>query len=271
MPELPEVETVRIGISPHLTNKHIQSLIVRQRQLRWPIPEGLESQVAGAKIHSVTRRAKYLLINITQGTIIVHLGMSGSLRIVPITSPVYAHDHYDMILPDNQCLRYRDPRRFGALLWHPASPETHPLLSNLGPEPLEPGFNGSVLMTAAKHRRCPIKTLIMDGHVVAGVGNIYACESLFLAKIHPQLPCNQVSLTRYNQLAGSIQQVLTRAIAQGGTTLRDFSQADGKPGYFVNALQVYGREGQPCVQCHTKIQMQRTGQRTSFFCPNCQT
>lgn len=270
MPELPEVETTKRGIAPYLEGKRILALDIRERRLRWTIESGIESQIIGNTIQTVTRRAKYLLFQLEHGIMIVHLGMSGSLRILPAYQPRQLHDHIDLIVENEHCLRLRDPRRLGSWLWHLGAINTHPLLKNLGPEPLEPGFDGNCLFKAAKNRRIAIKLLIMNSHVVSGVGNIYASEALFLAGIHPQLSCRDLTLPRYNKLAEAIQQVLTQAIIQGGTTLRDFSQADGKPGYFVNSLQVYGRTNEPCLRCQHPIQAMQIGQRMSFFCPHCQ-
>lgn len=270
MPELPEVETIRRGLVPHLQGRRIVAVIIREHRLRWPIAPDFETQVVGATIETIERRAKYLLLHLTHGTVIIHLGMSGSIRVLMAATPPQLHDHIDLILETNQCLRLRDPRRFGAMLWHTGLIDDHSLLHNLGPEPLTANFNGNHLAVAAKNRRVAIKLLIMDSHVVAGVGNIYASESLFVAGIHPQLSCRDVTIVRYNQLALAIQQVLTQAIAQGGTTLRDFMQTDGQPGYFANSLQVYGRANMPCLSCGNMIQELRIGQRMSFFCPGCQ-
>lgn len=270
MPELPEVETICRGIAPHLQGVRILALNVRQPRLRWPITEELVTQVIGAKIRIVKRRAKYLLLELDHGTIILHLGMSGSLRILSIHEPPQKHDHFDLVLEREQCLRMRDPRRFGALLWHDESAETHTLLQNIGPEPLESNFDGAYLVKAAIGRRMAIKSFIMDSKIVAGVGNIYASEALFLAGIHPLQPCQSITIVDYDKLVSTIKQVLTQAIEQGGTTLRDFSHADGTPGYFANFLHVYGRAGEPCLRCSTPIQSLRIGQRASFFCPSCQ-
>lgn len=270
MPELPEVETICRGITPYLQGSRILAVHVRQNHLRWPIPQDLETQIVGAIIRTVRRRAKYLLIALDHGTVILHLGMSGSLRILRPSEPPHKHDHVDLVLEHDQCLRLRDPRRFGALLWHTGAVEEHPLLQNIGPEPLGPDFNGLYLAKTARGRRVPVKNFIMDSKVVAGVGNIYASESLFLAGIHPLQSCQHITTAYYDKLATTIQQVLTQAIEKGGTTLRDFSQADGMPGYFANFLHVYGRQGEPCLRCSTPIESLRIGQRASFFCPTCQ-
>jgi formamidopyrimidine-DNA glycosylase len=270
MPELPEVETTRRGIAPLLEGRHLEGLRVRERRLRWPVPEGLEEQVAGALVQAVERRAKYLLLRLEAGTLILHLGMSGSLRVLPAATPPQVHDHLDLILAGGVCLRLRDPRRFGSLIWCIGPTEGHPLLRDLGPEPLGSDFHADYLARMAFGRRVPVKSLIMDSRVVAGVGNIYASESLFVAGIHPQRACGRISPDRYGRLAEAIRRVLEEAIAQGGTTLRDFSQADGNPGYFSLSLRVYGRAGEPCPGCGGPIRQRRIAQRSSYFCPRCQ-
>jgi formamidopyrimidine-DNA glycosylase len=270
MPELPEVETTRRGIAPHLVQRRISALQVRERRLRWPVPEGLERSLPGQRILAVERRAKYLLLRLEQGTLILHLGMSGSLRVLPSATPAEKHDHLDLLLEDGHCLRLRDPRRFGAVLWCAGEPREHPLLRELGPEPLGPGLNGEHLHRSARGRRVAVKNLIMDSRVVVGVGNIYASEALFQARIHPQRPCNRIALARYQRLAEAIRQILRHAIARGGTTLRDFRRADGSPGYFALSLNVYGKAGEPCPACANPIRQRRIGQRSSFFCARCQ-
>ena len=270
MPELPEVETTRRGIEPHLVNQRIAALTVRDRRLRWPIPDGLEQVLPGQRIGAVERRAKYLLLRLDQGTLILHLGMSGSLRVLSAGTPAAKHDHLDLVLENTRCLRLRDPRRFGAVLWQSGEPYAHPLLRRLGPEPLSAEFDGDHLRRIALRKRIPVKNLIMDSQVVVGIGNIYANEALFLAGIHPQRPCNRISLARYRHLAETIQQVLARAIEQGGTTLRDFANADGNPGYFALSLNMYGKAGEPCPGCGNSIKQRRIGQRSSYFCPHCQ-
>jgi len=251
MPELPEVETVRRGVTPHLQDQTIQQLQVRQRQLRWPIPEGLEQQVAGQTIQQITRRAKYLILHLATGQLIFHLGMSGSLRILPEAGPAGKHDHVDLVLANGRCLRYNDPRRFGALLWNDtASPlNQHSLLNKLGPEPLSAAFNGEYLYAQSRNRRIAIKQFIMDNRVVVGMGNIYANEALFSCGINPQRKTDRLARQRYLQLAEEIKTTLAAAIEQGGTTLRDFTQSDGKPGHFAQALQVYGNAGEACPRC----------------------
>ncbi len=270
MPELPEVETSRRGIAPHLLGRQIKRLEVRDHRLRWPIPADTASHVAGQTIVALRRRGKYLLFDLEQGVLMLHLGMSGSLRVLPATTMPERHDHVDLCLDDGLCLRFRDPRRFGMLQWTPAPAEAHPLLRDLGPEPLEPAFSGAYLHQHSRGRRTPIKTFIMDSHVVVGVGNIYANESLHLARIHPNRAAGRISRDRLDRLASAIRQVLSDAIAQGGTSLRDFVQEDGKPGYFAQSLRVYGRAEQPCPSCGGPIQLCRIGQRSSFYCGVCQ-
>ena len=269
MPELPEVETTRRGIAPHIEQQTVTGLIVRQRQLRWPIPSSL-SAIRGAQIESVARRAKYLLIYTSTGTAIVHLGMSGSLRIVDAGEPVRKHDHVDIVLQDGQCLRFHDPRRFGAILWTKKDPLKHKLIEPLGPEPLGDDFTGEYLFALSRKRRMAVKAFIMDSRIVVGVGNIYASEALFLAGIRPSSPAGRISQKRYIQLASSIRQVLATAIGMGGTTLRDFINPEGNPGYFKQSLNVYGRAGEPCPQCGKPIKSAIIGQRNTFFCTTCQ-
>lgn len=270
MPELPEVETSRRGIAPHLVGRRIERLEVRDHRLRWPIPAETAALVAGQQIIALRRRGKYLLLDLEQGVLMLHLGMSGSLRVLPATTTPERHDHVDLYLDDGHCLRFRDPRRFGMLQWTPAPAEAHPLLRELGPEPLEPGFSGAYLHQRSRGRRAPIKTFIMDSHVVVGVGNIYASESLHLARIHPSRAAGRISRERLDRLASAIRQVLADAITQGGTSLRDFVQEDGNPGYFAQSLRVYGRAEQPCSSCGGPIRQRRIGQRSSFYCSVCQ-
>ncbi len=269
MPELPEVETTRRGIAPLMEGRTLRGLIVREARLRWPVTPTLKRLLPGQRIVAVARRAKYLLLRLDSGTLIVHLGMSGSLRILPADTPAGPHDHIDLLF-DDRCLRLRDPRRFGALLWTRRDPARHKLLRALGPEPFDASFNGEYLYRQARKRHGPVKTLIMDAKVVAGVGNIYASEALFRAGIHPQRPCNRIAQARFERLAETIKAVLAEAIAQGGTTLRDFQQADGQAGYFSVQLQVYEREGAPCPRCAAPIVRRRIGQRSSYFCGHCQ-
>lgn len=269
MPELPEVEVSRLGISPHLTKQVIKKIVVRHRQLRWPIPEQIH-QAEGQQILQIRRRAKYLLIDTALGSIILHLGMSGRLRVIPTNTPVLKHDHVDIQLANDICLRFNDARRFGACLWQPSNAPENSLLSNLGPEPLTDDFDGRRLYELSRHKSVAVKTFIMDNKVVVGVGNIYANESLFFAGIDPRRGAGKVSLKRYQLLADLIKQVLAKAISQGGTTLKDFTQVDGKPGYFAQQLKVYGRAGLACELCATEISSLMIGQRNSFYCANCQ-
>lgn len=269
MPELPEVETTRTGIAPHLNGRRVTALRVRQPQLRWPVPADLGRWVRQREISAVSRRAKYLLLTLPPGQVLIHLGMSGSLRLVPAGSAAGPHDHVDLELDSGRALRLTDPRRFGAVLWQPAG-TVHPLLARLGPEPLGPDFHGDYLYAASRGRSAPVKAFIMDQRVVVGVGNIYASEALFLAGIRPDRAAGRVGPDRYRALAGEIATVLRQAIAQGGTTLRDFVGGDGRPGYFRQALRVYGRGGLPCPRCGGALRSVRVGQRGTVYCPGCQ-
>jgi formamidopyrimidine-DNA glycosylase len=270
VPELPEVETTRRGVAPHVEGRVIERVIVRERRLRWPVPARLADSLEGARIESVERRAKYLLFRTGPGTLILHLGMSGSLRIVGAGTPPETHDHIDLVLDSGQALRLRDPRRFGSLHFTRRDPLQHKLLRDLGPEPLSEAFDGARLWALSRGRRASVKTFIMDSHTVVGVGNIYASESLFLAGIHPNRPAGRISRARYEALSAAIKQVLAEAIAEGGTTLRDFVREDGQPGYFRIRLRVYEREGGECVRCGGLIRRRVIGQRASYFCPACQ-
>ena len=270
MPELPEVETTRRGIAPHLLGRTVKAVTVRQPRLRWPVPAELQ-QMAGRRITAVERRAKYILLTTPAGSAIVHLGMSGSLRIVTAANAApRKHDHVDIAVTGGRLLRLHDPRRFGAVLWTTDPPMRHPLLSPLGPEPLGEHFDGDYLYTRSRGKRVPVKQFIMDGRVVVGVGNIYASEALFLAGISPLRAAGRTALPRYRALAECIRQVLSDAIAQGGTTLRDFVNSDGQPGYFLQQLKVYGRQGQPCRACGTTVKTLRLAQRSTYYCPRCQ-
>ncbi len=270
MPELPEVETTRRGIAPHLAGRRFTGARVRNRRLRRPVPRDLSRLLAGQPVTGVRRRGKYLVIDTPAGSLIIHLGMSGSLRVVPAGTPPGPHDHVDLLLDDGRCLRLRDPRRFGLVLFTRRDPLTHPLLKDLGPEPLAPGFGGDDLWRRARGRRTAIKNFIMDGRVVAGVGNIYANEALFRAGIHPARPAGRISRARMARLAAAIRAVLEEAIAAGGTTMRDFTDSQGKPGYFALSLAVYGREGEPCPRCGHPIRHVVIGQRSTCYCPRCQ-
>lgn len=270
MPELPEVEVTRRGISPYLEGKMVLGVVMRTKGLRWPFPANLAEKITGHVIRAVTRRGKYLLIEFAHGTMIIHLGMSGHLHILPLSTPVKKHDHFDLLLED-RLMRLNDPRRFGAVLWHErGTTEEHALLGKLGVEPLEPEFSGRFLYEKTRNRKAAIKQVLLSGGLVVGVGNIYASESLFQAGIHPATPANRIGIARYEKLAQAIRRVLTTAIEQGGSTLRDFSGPDGRPGYFQNTRFVYDRAGQPCRVCGNSVQQIRQGQRTTFFCPNCQ-
>jgi formamidopyrimidine-DNA glycosylase len=270
MPELPEVETTRRGILPYLQGKKILKVLVRESRLRWEVPAALAQDVAGQMVTAVERRGKYILLRTRKGAVLIHLGMSGSLRLAVVGEPLKKHDHVDFILASGRCLRYHDPRRFGCILWITGDPAQHPLLAELGPEPLSPEFSAAYLQQKAVDRTTPIKSFIMDSHVVTGVGNIYANEALFAAGIDPARAAASLSLEQAQSLVREIKIVLDRAITVGGTTLRDFLQSDGKPGYFAQSLKVYGRAGQPCVSCMTPLKESRLGQRTTVFCPRCQ-
>lgn len=270
MPELPEVETTCRGIKKPIINKIVKTVIIRQSKLRWQIPEVIVNKLPNAKIIDVKRRGKYLLIKSTTGTIIVHLGMSGCLRVLPTYMANDKHDHVDIIFTDGSCLRYTDPRRFGAILWSTTNPLQHPLLKSLGPEPLSRSFTGDYLFQQSRKRKIPVKTFIMQSRVVVGVGNIYANEALFLAKILPFHEAGKLSRVNYKKLSHTIKIVLKKAIAAGGTTLKDFYGSDGQPGYFKQALNVYGRANKPCLICHTAIEKAIIGQRASYYCPKCQ-
>lgn len=270
MPELPEVETTRRGIDPHVSGQVVSQVVIRNPRLRWPIPPLLASELPGRKIGRIERRAKYLLLYAGDGCLMIHLGMSGSLRIVESGTPTNRHDHVDIVLESGRILRYCDPRRFGCVLWLKEAPAAHPLLCALGPEPLGDDFDGDLLFRLSRGRKAPVKTFIMDNHVVVGVGNIYANEALFMAGIRPDRPAGRISLIRYRKLAHCIREVLAQAIAVGGTTLRDFVGGDGKPGYFQQSLLAYGRAGQPCSHCKTPMKEIRLGQRSTVYCPLCQ-
>ncbi|MFM1897622.1 MAG: hypothetical protein RLZZ385_2696 [Pseudomonadota bacterium] len=270
MPELPEVETTLRGISPHVLGKTVARVIVRDSRLRWPIPAELARELPGQSIDVLRRRGKYLLLHCRQKTLLVHLGMSGSLRIVSTDFPLRKHDHVDIVFTDGSTLRYTDPRRFGCLLWLTGDVTRHPLLKDLGPEPLTDAFDGDFLYQASRGKSVAVKNFIMDSHVVVGVGNIYANEALFGAGIHPVRKAGRVSRERYRGLAGEIKSVLGNAIRVGGTTLRDFTGSDGKPGYFRQSLQVYGRAGLPCRKCGGLLREIRLGQRSTVYCGVCQ-
>ncbi|MGD2112467.1 MAG: bifunctional DNA-formamidopyrimidine glycosylase/DNA-(apurinic or apyrimidinic site) lyase [Gammaproteobacteria bacterium] len=270
MPELPEVETTRRGIAPHIIGKRVDRVVVRNPRLRWPVPMRLAREFPGQTIEAVERRAKYLLLRSAGGTLILHLGMSGSLRIVAADAPAGGHDHIDIVFSDGHALRLTDPRRFGSLHWTRRPPERHWLLRTLGPEPLGGTLTGDYLYSRSRGRKLAIKLFLMNSRIVAGIGNIYACEALYMAGIHPLRPAGRISRKKYLLLAGVIREVLNDAIAAGGTTLRDFVNGHGEPGYFKLHLNVYGRGGEACIGCRTPIREIRQGQRTTFYCPECQ-
>lgn len=271
MPELPEVETARRGIEPYLRGHVVTKVKIRNRRLRWPVPRTLVKTLPGQRVTEVTRRGKYLLLHTAAGTAILHLGMSGSLRVLPADTVAGKHDHFDIVLDSSRALRLRDPRRFGSLLWTTQDPARHKLLRSLGPEPLEKDFNGDYLFAKSRKRKLAVKSFIMNSHIVVGVGNIYASEALFLARIHPERAAGRITRERYVALAKATQKVLSAAIKAGGTTLRDFSREDGTPGYFRQHLRVYGRKGQACERCGQRIVARTTGQRSTYYCPHCQT
>lgn len=270
MPELPEVETTRRGLLPLLQGKRFERLLIRQPNLRWPIPDQLPQILPGLTLSNIDRRGKYLLFSTAKGTLLLHLGMSGSLRVIDANQAAGKHDHVDFVFNDHAVLRFNDPRKFGSLLWTEQAVERHPLLSKLGPEPLSPYFTPTYLQQRSRQRRVAVKALIMDSQVVVGVGNIYANEALFMAGLLPTRTAGSLSATDCAVLVDAIQTVLERAIAQGGTTLRDFSNAEGRPGYFQQQLAVYARADQSCRVCDQKIQLIKIGQRASYFCPHCQ-
>ena len=271
MPELPEVETTRRGITPHIESKRVNQVVIRQPSLRWPVPKELPEYLQRRQLLSISRRGKYLLFQFTHGHMIIHLGMSGSLRIVKSSDSPRKHDHIDIIFSGQRCLRFHDPRRFGAVLWTTEDPHKHKLLSHLGPEPLSPNFDADHLFQKSRKRNKDIKSFIMDSKVVVGVGNIYANESLFDAGIRPTKAAGKVTYKQYDKLVTAIKKVLERSITQGGTTLRDFVGGDGQPGYFVQQLNVYGRDGMACKVCSTPLKAIRQAQRISVYCPQCQS
>jgi formamidopyrimidine-DNA glycosylase len=269
VPELPEVETTRRGIAPHVEGRRIVATTLRRPDLRWPIPAAIRDELPGQRIGAVRRRAKYLLLAAESGSAILHLGMSGSLRVLPASTPAQTHDHVDLALDSGRVLRLTDPRRFGALLWQPHG-ETHELLRGLGPEPLSDEFDGAYLFARSRARSAPIKHFLMDQRIVVGVGNIYAAEALFRAGIHPVRAAGRVSAERYDALATAVKDILAYAIQRGGTTLRDFLNPDGEPGYFEQELFVYGRAGEACKVCGTMLRAADWGQRATVYCPRCQ-
>lgn len=268
MPELPEVETTLRGVAPHLIGRKIMEITVRDPRLRWPVPATVH-ELAGLKIDSARRRGKYLLFGTRAGTLIMHLGMSGSLRIVDPDTPWRKHDHFAILLGSGKQLRLHDPRRFGCVLLA-ADPERHPLLAELGPEPLDEAFDAAHLFARSRGKSIAVKNFIMDSKIVVGVGNIYASEALFIAGIRPARPARKVTLAEYGRLVPAIRQVLAASIEAGGTTLRDFLNERGEPGYFAQSLRVYDREGLPCLRCNGTVKRIVLGQRSTYFCPKCQ-
>lgn len=272
MPELPEVEVTRLGVTPHIEGQVVQQVVLRRDGLRWPFPAHLGRTLNGQVIRRTGRRGKYLLLHFDHGCLIIHLGMTGNLRIMPLTTPAQKHDHFDLIL--STCLmRLTDPRRFGAVLWHAEEDgelELHPLLRKLGVEPLEADFTGQLMFEQTRNRAAAIKQVLLSGEIVVGVGNIYCSESLFRAGINPKIAAHRISLKRYQNLELSIRQVMREAIAHGGSTLKDFVGADGKTGYFQQSYFVYDRAGEACRVCQGTIRHIVQGQRSSFYCANCQ-
>lgn len=270
MPELPEVETSRRGIEPYLNNRTISDITIRQHKLRWPIPKNLPSLAKGQKIREVCRRAKYIYLKLDNGNIIIHLGMSGSLRICTSKTLPEKHDHIDIIISSKKILRLRDPRKFGCVLWQPGDINQHELISPLGPEPLEDDFSAEYLHKKAHKRQCSIKALIMNSHIVVGVGNIYASEALFRAGINPKRKAGNISLARIRKLVAAIKLTLELAIEEGGTTLRDFAGINGQPGYFAQKLLVYGRTDEKCTHCGDPVKQFTQQARSTFYCSKCQ-
>ena len=268
MPELPEVETTLRGVSPYLIGRKVREVIVRHKGLRWPVPDTLH-ELEGQKVLTGTRRGKYLLFGTARGTLMIHLGMSGALRVSDAETPWRKHDHVALVLDSGRQLRFHDPRRFGCVLWI-ADPATHPLLAELGPEPLSDAFDASYLQQELKGRSANIKQAIMDSHLVVGVGNIYACEALFMAGISPTKPAGKVTRPALVKLVAAIKEVLAASIEMGGTTLRDFLRENGEPGYFKQTLRVYDREAEPCRVCGTLVKRMVQSNRSTFFCPHCQ-
>ncbi len=270
MPELPEVETALRGIKPYILNQKITYVIVRRPNLRWPIPANLAQLLTGQTVKQLKRRGKYLLLGFDHGTLILHLGMSGSLSVLPEATPHKKHDHVELHFANHKYLRFTDPRRFGAILWTDEKAANHPLISSIGPEPLTNKFDGDYLYSISRNKKAAIKSFIMDGKIVAGVGNIYATEALFLAGIHPNKSAGDVTLNSYRKLVDAIKSILKQAIKQGGTTLKDFVNPSGSPGYFSIQLHVYGRAGKSCPRCKNKLKSIRLLQRSTVYCPYCQ-
>jgi formamidopyrimidine-DNA glycosylase len=270
MPELPEVETVKNGIQDAITNYQVANVVIRQHQLRWPIPKLLPEMLQNQQLLNITRRAKYLLLQFEEGTLMIHLGMSGKLRVLDQATYIIKHDHFDLVFSNNTILRYNDPRRFGCILWCEGDPHQHRLIKHLGPEPLSAKFNAAYLQKACNNKKTSIKQAIMDAKVVVGIGNIYASEALFLSGIHPATIANTLSYEDCKNVCRQSKVVLRRAIKAGGTTLQDFSKADGKPGYFQQKLNVYGRDGKGCHVCGAAIDKITQAGRSTYFCHQCQ-
>ena len=272
MPELPEVEVTRLGVTPHVQGKVVSNVVLRHTGLRWPFPDDLAKQLTGHIVRTTSRRGKYLLLNFDHGTLIIHLGMSGHLRVIPSATLPAKHDHVDLVF-GQEAVRMTDPRRFGAVLWHDVKDghvNEHLLLRHLGVEPLEETFSARLLYTRTRQKKAPIKQVLLSGDIVVGVGNIYACEALFRSGINPKTAAGRISLPRYEKLAAVIREILTAAIAQGGSSLKDFIGVDGNSGYFQQSYFVYGRTGEPCRVCGTPIKQIKQGQRSTFYCPGCQ-
>jgi formamidopyrimidine-DNA glycosylase len=270
MPELPEVETTRRGLLPHVVGRRIHDVVVRNRDLRWPVPRDLRQRLRGEEVLDIRRRGKYLLFECRHGHLLVHLGMSGRLSLVARDQPPRPHDHIDLQLEGREAVRLTDPRRFGAMLWVRGPTERHALLRGLGLEPLEASFDGAALQRLARGRRVAVKQFLMNARLVTGVGNIYASEALFRARIHPLCSVARISRPRWDRLAAAVRETLESALAAGGTTLRDYASLEGRPGEFGTQCAVYGREGEPCPACRAPIRALRQGQRSTFYCPACQ-
>ena len=270
LPELPEVETTRRGIEPHAVGRRITALQLYEPRLRWRVQDDLPDLVAGQRILHARRRAKYLLLELESGTLLLHLGMSGSLRVLPADTPRLTHDHFDLVLDSGHTLRFNDPRRFGSLHYTTGDPDAHPLLAKLAPEPLDPAFNADYLWRITRGRRVAIKQLLMNSQLVVGVGNIYASEALFRAKVRPRRQARNLTRVEVGKLVRAVKAVLAMAIRVGGTTLRDYVGADGQPGYFRQKLYVYERNSQPCRNCRTPVRQFTQGQRSTYYCPTCQ-
>jgi formamidopyrimidine-DNA glycosylase len=270
MPELPEVETTRLGLKAHVEGKRVSHVVMRSRALRLPVPRKLSHLVSGATVRDITRRGKYLILDCGRGSLIIHLGMSGRLWLINGAIAPERHDHFDLVMATGTIIRLRDPRRFGLVLWHKGKGLTHPLLANLGPEPLGTEFDGGWLHRQTRSRSSAIKQTLMDSRVVAGIGNIYANEALFRSGINPKTPAQRIGLARYRRLAEQIRITLMAAIDAGGSSLRDYVGSDGQAGNFQTKFQVYGRDGKPCLRCGTLIRLLRQGQRSTYYCPRCQ-